>query len=134
MTAALPPIAKIAELLGGDVQGGQVLCPGPAHGPGDRSLSVKLDPADREGFVTNSFANDDWKACRAHVRERLRLPELRPELQKKTGGRWTPLGEYIYLDQNGERFLKVRKYRDEAGKKAISAVSLGRSWLGQGEA
>ena len=27
------------------------------------------------------------------------------------------LGEYIYYDQNGERFLKVRKCRDETGKK-----------------
>ena len=35
---ALPPIAKIAELLGGDVQGAQVLCPGPGHDAGDRSL------------------------------------------------------------------------------------------------
>ena len=42
----LPPIAKIAELLGGDVQGAQVLCPGPGHDDGDRSLSVKPDKAD----------------------------------------------------------------------------------------
>ena len=48
---ALPPIAKIAELLGGDVQGAQVLCPGPGHDSGDRSLSVKPDKADLEGFV-----------------------------------------------------------------------------------
>ena len=81
MTAALPPIAKIAELLGGDVQGDQVLCPGPGHSAGDRSLSVKPDPADREGFVTHSFAGDDWKACRDHVRKKLGLPE--PKSQKK---------------------------------------------------
>ena len=81
---ALPPIAKIAELLGGDVQGGQVLCPGPGHGAGDRSLSVKPDPADREGFVTHSFAGDDWKDCRAHVRKKLGLPEPK---SKKNGSR-----------------------------------------------
>ena len=118
MTAALPSIAKIAELLGGDVQGAEVLCPGPGHSAGDRSLSVKPDLVDREGFVTHSFAGDDWKACRDHVREKLGLPEPKPQ-QKANGGKaaWTMLGEYIYYDQNGERFLKVRKCRDETGKK-----------------
>ncbi|MGY8663133.1 hypothetical protein Q3C01_12285 [Bradyrhizobium sp. UFLA05-109] len=123
LTAAVPPIAKIAELLGGDVQGAEVLCPGPGHSAGDRSLSVKPDPADREGFVTHSFAGDDWKDCRDYVRNKLGLPE--PEKgsqrqQKKTGGgkrAWSVLDEYIYRDQNGEPFLKVRKCRDETGKK-----------------
>ena len=87
MNAALPPIAKIAELLGGEVSGGQVLCPGPAHGAGDRSLSVKPDPADREGFVTHIFAGDDWKDCRDHVRAKLGLPEPKPEPQKNGGGK-----------------------------------------------
>jgi hypothetical protein len=120
MTAALPPIAKIAELLGGDVQGAEVLCPGPGHSAGDRSLSVKPDPADREGFVTHSFAGDDWKDCRDHVRKELGLPEPKSEPPQKTNGgkaAWTVLAEYVYLDQNGERFLKVRKCRDETGKK-----------------
>jgi 5S rRNA maturation endonuclease (ribonuclease M5) len=117
MTAALPPIAMIAELLDGDVSGAQVLCPGPGHGAGDRSLSVKPDSADREGFVIHSFAGDDWKECRAHVRKKLSLPE--PDSKKTNGGKsaWTVLGEYVYLDENGERFLKVRKCRDGAGGK-----------------
>ena len=79
---------------------------------------MKPDPDDREGFVTHSFADDDWKYCRAHVRAKLGLPE--PELQKKNGGgkaAWAELGEYIYYDPNGERFLRVRKCRDETGKK-----------------
>ena len=94
--------------------------PGPGHSAGDRSLSVKPDPADREGFVTHSFAGDDWKACRDHVRTKLGLPDPKSEPQQKTNGgkaAWTVLGEYIYCDQNGERFLKVRKCRDETGKK-----------------
>ncbi len=116
---ALPDIAKIAELLGGDVAGAEVLAPGPNHGAGDRSLSVKPDKADREGFLTHSFAGDDWKECRAHVRKKLGLPEPAPEQQKKktSGGKWTQLSEHIYRDQNSEPYLKVRKCRDEAGKK-----------------
>jgi hypothetical protein len=110
----LPSIAKIAELLGGDEQGGQVLCPGPGHAASDRSLSVKPDKDDAEGFVVHSFAGDDFKACRDHVRAKLGLPEL-----KKDGGgkAWTLISENIYLDQHGERFLKVRKCRDGDGKK-----------------
>ena len=83
LTAALPPIAKIAELLGGDVRGGQVLCPGPGHSAGDRSLSVKPDPDDREGFVTHSFAGDGWKDCRDHVRTNLSLPDPKSERRRR---------------------------------------------------
>jgi 5S rRNA maturation endonuclease (ribonuclease M5) len=120
MTAALPSIAKVAELLSGDVQGGEVLCPGPGHSAGDRSLSVKPDLADREGFVTHSFAGDGWKDCRDHVRTKLGLPEPKWESPKKTNGSTaarTVLAEYVYRDQNGECFLKVRKCRDKTGKK-----------------
>jgi Protein of unknown function (DUF3631) len=114
MTMTLPSIAKIAELLGGDAQGGQVLCPGPGHTASDRSLSVKPDKADAEGFVVHSFAGDDFKACRDHVAAKLGLRE-----PKKNGGgkAWTLISEHVYLDRNGERFLKVRKYIDTNGKK-----------------
>ena len=133
MTAALPSIAKIAELLGGDVQGAEVLCPGPGHSAGDRSLSVKPDPADREGFVTHSFAGDDWKDCRDHVRTKLGLPEPKSEPKKKTNGgkaAWTVLAEYIYRDQNGERLSEGPKVPGCDRQKAIPAVSLGRTAAG----
>ena len=129
--------AQIAELLGGDVRGGQVLCPGPGHSADDRSLSVKPDPADREGFVTHSFAGDDWKDCRDHVRTKLGLPEPKPEPQKKTNGgkaAWTVLAEYIYCDQNGELLPQGPKVPGRDGQKAVPAVSLGRQRLGQGQA
>lgn len=116
----VPSLAKIAELLGGDVHGAEVLCPGPGHSAGDRSLSVKPDPADREGFVTHSFSGDSFEDCRDHVRNLLGLPERKPEpLQKTNGGKaaWTMLAEYVYHDQNGQPYLKVRKYRDDSGKK-----------------
>ena len=114
--AALPSIAKVAELLGGDVQGAGVLCPGPGHSGGDRSLSVKPDLADRDGFVTYSFAGDDWKDCRDHVRTKLGLPDHKSE--PRTGmASWTTLAEHIYYDHKGEPYLKIRKCRDETGKK-----------------
>jgi hypothetical protein len=59
-----------AKLLAGEVSGLQVLCPGPGHGPHDRSLSVKPSLTNG-GFVVNSFANDDPITCRDHVRKML---------------------------------------------------------------
>jgi hypothetical protein len=67
-------LQEIARALGGDVVGRQVICPGPGHSPKDRSLSVTPSASDADGFVVNSFANDDWRECRAHVLDRLRRP------------------------------------------------------------
>jgi hypothetical protein len=63
-----------AKALGGTVSSrGTVLCPGPGHSAGDRSLSVTFDANAPDGFLVNSFANDDWQACRDHVRRLLGL-------------------------------------------------------------
>jgi putative DNA primase/helicase len=66
-------LRAIARLLGGEACGQQVLCPGPNHGPKDRSLSIRLSATAAEGFVYHSFAGDDFRDCRDHVRERLGL-------------------------------------------------------------
>jgi hypothetical protein len=115
----LDPLA-MARALNGDVSAGQILCPGPGHSDSDRSLSVKLDKDDPEGFVTHSFAGDDWKACREHVRIKLGLPAF---VAKKLNGNgsgaepWKFIAEYVYRDEAGEPYLKVSKYLDENGKK-----------------
>src|SRR6478672_59603 len=100
-TAGLPSIQKIAELLRGEVSGGQVLCPGPAHGATDRSLSVLVDANAPDGFVVHSFADDDAIACKDYVRDKLGLPPFEPT-KKKANGKWSPLlAEYIYRDARG---------------------------------
>lgn len=59
-------LQEIAKRLGGDVSGAAILCPGPNHSPKDRSLSVKFSgPSD---FVVTSFAGDDFRLCRDHVK------------------------------------------------------------------
>jgi putative DNA primase/helicase len=64
----------IARVLRGDVAGRDcVLVPGPGHSPADRSLSIKIDPADTLGFLVNSFAGDDWQTCRDYVSAALGL-------------------------------------------------------------
>jgi putative DNA primase/helicase len=54
--------------LGGDIAGGQVLCPGPNHSRRDRSLSVKPTAT---GIMVYSHAGDNWRDCRDYVHERL---------------------------------------------------------------
>ena len=69
----------VATALGGDIVGrDSVLAPGPGHSRSDRSMSVKLDPAAPDGFLTYSHAGDDFTVCRDFVRERLGLERESP--------------------------------------------------------
>ena len=136
MTAAcLPSIAKIAELLGGEVRGAQVCAPGPAHSAGDRSLSVLLDANAPDGFVIHSFAGDDALLCRDYVRNKLGLAPFEAKSGKgnggKANGKWSPpLAEYLYRDANSEPYLLVRKHHDGAGKKQFPQYHLeGGQWI-----
>jgi hypothetical protein len=77
----------VAARLGGEAVGrNAVLAPGPGHSPADRSLSIKLDPGAPDGFRCYSFAGDDWRACRDHVRVRLGIgpPEPRRPAAPRT--------------------------------------------------
>ena len=115
MTTALPSIAKIAELLGGEVRGDHVHAPGPGHSADDRSLSVLLDASAPEGFVVNSFAGDDALRCRDHVRDKLGLPPFEAKKKKATGrtnGKWSPLAEHVYRDANGDPYCQPRFFKD----------------------
>src|SRR5262245_30294178 len=68
----------IAAVLGGEVRGGEVVCPGPNHSRRDRSLSVKLD-ATGQDVVVHSFADDDPIRCKDYVRKALHLPDWEPK-------------------------------------------------------
>jgi putative DNA primase/helicase len=60
-----------ARALGGEVRGEQVLCPGPGHSTGDRSLSVKIG---RNGEpICYSHSGDDPILCKDFVREKIGL-------------------------------------------------------------
>lgn len=63
-----------ATALGGKViSRNSLTCPGPGHKRADASLSVTFDAKAPDGFLVNSFAGDDWQACRDHVRQMLGL-------------------------------------------------------------
>jgi RecA-family ATPase len=75
---AFPDLQTAARLLGGTINGDQILAPGPRHSATDKSLSVKIDANAQDGFVVNSFSGDDPMVCRDYVREKLGLPAFEP--------------------------------------------------------
>jgi hypothetical protein len=118
----VPPIAKIAEILGGEVKGLDVLAPGPGHSDADRSLSVRPDNDASDGFICHSFAGDDPIACRDYVREKLGLPKREPKEKKKDGkgnGITKPysptIANYIYRLKDGAPYLCVHRLADKSG-------------------
>jgi 5S rRNA maturation endonuclease (ribonuclease M5) len=114
----LPPIARVAELLGGDVRNGEVLAPGPQHSAADRSMAVQLNPNAPDGFVVHSFSGDDDVACKDYVRSKLGLPAFQPKTGNgKTGGGWQFVRQHVYRKADGTPHLRKTKKIDPAGKK-----------------
>jgi putative DNA primase/helicase len=69
-------VREAARALLGDVAGrNRILCPGPGHSRRDRSLSVTFTDND---FLVHSFAGDDFRECRDHVKAALGLSDGRP--------------------------------------------------------
>ncbi len=72
-------LRSAARALGGELQGRRILCPGPGHSRHDRSLSVTFTG---DGFVCHSFAGDDWRDCRDHVKALLGLSDAPLQVQR----------------------------------------------------
>ena len=105
----LPSIREVASTLGGDVSGAQIKAPGPGHSAQDRSLSVRVGREHPEGFIVHSFAGDDDMACREYVREKLGLPEWKPEEPRfKTVSKI--VAEYDYRDEVGDLLFQVVRF------------------------
>ncbi len=66
-------LRTVAQRLGGEVQGRQVLAPGPGHSLGDRSLSVRLSHQSPTGFIVHSHSGDDFRVSRDYVSAKLGL-------------------------------------------------------------
>jgi RecA-family ATPase len=76
-------LRALANALGGEINGGRLLCPGPDHSAADRSLSIKLDSNAPDGFVVHSFAGDDPIICKDYVRAKAGLPAFAPNSNGK---------------------------------------------------
>ena len=97
-------LQKIARALGGEVQGHQVLAPGPGHSPKDRSLAVMLSSTAPDGFVVHSHAGDDPIECKDFVRERSGLAPFKPRVTRRRVAPTTA----AYRGEIGERLAEAR--------------------------
>jgi putative DNA primase/helicase len=97
-------LRSIASILGGEVNGSSVICPGPGHSKHDRSLSVKLSPRG-DGFIVHSFSGQDWKECKEYVRNKLGIKES----HKERIGHPKSLPSLTALDLEQSRYAKARE-------------------------
>ena len=68
--SAYPDLKAIARELGGDLIGAHVSAPGLGHSLRDRSLSISLNPDDPHDVLVHSFAGDDYRPVKDHLRRR----------------------------------------------------------------
>ena len=107
----------IAAVLGGEVSGGQVLCPGPGHSPADRSLAVRPARSMPDGIVVYSHCGDPWRECRDHVlgllgRAPYEPPHRAPRPPPRSTQSWALQIWGDSVDPHGtlaERYLASRK-------------------------
>ena len=117
-------LRSLARALGGEVEGSQVIAPGPGHSAKDRSLSVKLDANAPDGFLVHSFAKDDPIQCRDYVREKAGLSAFKPNGKRKpafdigkiiaaqtnAAPKGNVVATYPYTDASGALLYEVVRY------------------------
>ena len=123
------PLITLQELvraLGGEACGKRVLCPGPGHSRGDRSLQVMLFGDAPDGFLVCSFANDDWRDCRDHVRARLGMPAFTPrrETEAPRGQGTSPPKPDRSDDANRQRAGDIWRGGRRPARHQLAAVDL----------
>lgn len=102
------PLHQFARLLGGEVRGNEILCPGPQHSPEDRSLAVKMNYGD--DFVVHSFSGDDPIVCKDHVRKKLGLAPFTPKSKSNGKDRKAIAATSDYLDEAGNLLFQVVRF------------------------
>jgi putative DNA primase/helicase len=65
----LADLRSLAQVLGGEVRGHQVLAPAQGHSPKDRSLSIRFDPHAPGGFLVHCFGAGDPLAEKDRIRQ-----------------------------------------------------------------
>jgi hypothetical protein len=122
-----PPLHECARLLGGEVRGQQILCPGPGHSPEDRSLAVKIN-GHGDDFVVHSFSGDDIIACKDHVRAKLGLAPFTPKTRSKGKDRKAIAATYDYVDEAGNLLFQVVRFDPKAFRQRKPDANGGWDW------
>jgi len=100
-------LRTVAQRLGGEVQGRQVLAPGPGHSPGDRSLSVRLSHQSPTGFIVFSHSGDDFQTSKDYVAAKLGLGPDAWRLREKIRQIGEPTSSRQFGDLNAAVNLSV---------------------------
>jgi hypothetical protein len=129
-------LAQIAQALGGEVSGRQVLAPAPGHSPADRGMSIKVSADAPDGFLVNLFNEGDPIAAKDYVRGKLGMEPWKPTTGRagngqpfeinagpadnwepalstppiKTAAKRTHVCDYDYRDLDGRLAYQVQRY------------------------
>ena len=112
----LPSLKEGARLLGGHVtERNRISAPGPNHRPGDRSMSITVDPNAPDGFLVHSFSpGDDDIACKDYVREKWGMGSWKANGRANVSRNGSSqqreariVAEYNYTDETGELLFQV---------------------------
>jgi RecA-family ATPase len=133
MSAQLPDLQTIANLLRGKVEGDHVRFPGPGHSAKDDSAILWLDRTDPDGFRVNSHAGDPWPLVKGDVRAQFvsagwlepwkpngpaGAPKAKNRAEPVKRAPETPVKPptfveaYHYKQVNGDLYLRVQRYAD----------------------
>lgn len=120
----------ITQRFNGDWHGDYGTFPTPGHGPKDRGMSVKDDPAAPDGVLIHSFNGGDPLAVKDQCRALGILPVRSADDYRRTSDSWRVTGSYEYADADGAVLYRTQR-REKAGerKKFVAEHLRGKEWV-----
>lgn len=119
----------ITQRFNGDWHGDYGTFPTPGHGPKDRGMSVKDDPAAPDGVLINSFNGGDPLAVKDQCRALGILPSRSAD-ESRTQSAWRVTGTYEYTDADGAVIYRTKR-QEKPGerKKFVAEHQRGKEWV-----
>ena len=120
----------ITRRFNGDWHGDYGTFPTPGHGPKDRGMSVKDDPAAPDGVLINSFNGGDPLAIKDQCRDEGMMPQRDIDPARRNSSAWRVTGSYEYADADGAVLYRTQR-REKAGerKKFVAEHLRGKEWV-----
>ncbi|RJG51796.1 hypothetical protein D0Z70_22460 [Sphingobium terrigena] len=120
----------ITRRFNGDWHGDYGTFPTPGHGPKDRGMSVKDDPAAPDGVLIHSFNGGDPLAIKDQCRDEGMMPQRDIDPARQNSSAWRVTGSYEYVDADGAVLYRTQR-REKAGerKKFVAERLNGKEWV-----
>lgn len=120
----------ITQRFNGDWHGDYGTFPTPGHGPKDRGMSVKDDPAAPDGVLINSFNGGDPLAVKDQCRAEGMMPQRDTDPARRISSAWRVTGTYEYTDADGAVIYRTkRQERPGERKKFLAEHQRGKEWV-----